>query len=113
MRFYYTFAWLSLAHTLHAATLPEGVALAADNPSEQEYEKRCVVAANNDGTDDSPAIIKAFTECQKNGHIVFENTTYNIEKVMSFKDLDHVKVDIRGTLIVRLATLGKLLAALF
>ncbi|KAL2108845.1 hypothetical protein VUR80DRAFT_3318 [Thermomyces stellatus] len=99
MRFYYTFAWLSLAHTLHAATLPEGVALAADNPSEQEYEKRCVVAANNDGTDDSPAIIKAFTECQKNGHIVFENTTYNIEKVMSFKDLDHVKVDIRGTLI--------------
>ncbi|KAM0323261.1 hypothetical protein ACHAQA_008852 [Verticillium albo-atrum] len=64
-----------------------------------KYQKRCVVAANNDGTDDSPSIIESFTKCRKNGVIVFENTTYHIEKAMAFKDLDNVKVDIKGTLL--------------
>lgn len=67
-----------------------------------KYGRRCVVPANNDGTDDSPAIIEAFTKCHKNAVVVFQNTTYNIEQAMAFKDLHNVKVDIKGTLLVSL-----------
>ncbi|TQN66566.1 Alpha-L-rhamnosidase rgxB, partial [Colletotrichum shisoi] len=47
----------------------------------QPKAAKCVVPANDDGTDDAPAILKAFEECKSNeckskGHIVFENTTY-------------------------------------
>ncbi|TQN66377.1 putative exopolygalacturonase X [Colletotrichum shisoi] len=42
----------------------------------QPKAAKCVVPANGDGTNDAPAILKAFDDCKSNGHIVFENTTY-------------------------------------
>ncbi|KAH8429383.1 uncharacterized protein LDX57_007047 [Aspergillus melleus] len=63
-----------------------------------EYVRTCVIPANGDGSDDSPGIIQAFKKCQKDGVIVFKNTTYNINTAMEFKDLNNVKVDIKGTL---------------
>jgi hypothetical protein len=66
-----------------------------------KYGHRCVVPANDDGTDDSPAIIEAFKKCRNNSVIVFKNTTYNIERAIAVKDLHNVKVDIKGTLLVR------------
>ncbi|EEY20545.1 polygalacturonase [Verticillium alfalfae VaMs.102] len=45
------------------------------------------------------AIIQGFEKCRENSVIVFQNTTYNIEKAMSFKHLDNVRIEIKGTLL--------------
>lgn len=106
MKLFHASLALSLAHiTCVSGQADVDDIPAAKKPDGQEYEKKCTIAANDDGSDDSAAIIDAFTECQRDGHIVFENTTYNIEKAMSFKSLDHVKIDIKGTLRVRPLTL--------
>ncbi|KAF4843177.1 Alpha-L-rhamnosidase rgxB [Colletotrichum siamense] len=65
----------------------------------QAKSTQCVVPANNDGSDDTPAILAAFDECKTDGHIVFENVTYHIGQVMKTTDLNNVKVDIKGTLL--------------
>ncbi|KAF6814317.1 exo-rhamnogalacturonase b [Colletotrichum plurivorum] len=64
----------------------------------QPKATKCVIPAKGDGSDDSPAILEAFDKCKSNGHIVFENTTYYIDKVMNTTELDDVKIDIKGTL---------------
>lgn len=61
--------------------------------------RRCVIAANNDGTDDSPAILAAFSKCKRDSEIIFQNTTYNIGQVMKISDLDNVKIEVHGTLL--------------
>lgn len=61
---------------------------------------QCVVPANGDGSDDTPAILAAFDKCKTDGHIVFENVTYHIGQVMKTTDLNNVKIDIKGTLLV-------------
>lgn len=61
--------------------------------------RRCVIPANNNGTDDSPAIIAAFSECRRDSEIIFKNTTYNIAQVMNITDLDNVKIEVHGTLL--------------
>lgn len=61
--------------------------------------RRCVIPANNDGTDDSPAIIAAFSKCSRDSEIIFQNTTYNIAKVMNLTNLENVKIEIHGTLL--------------
>ncbi|KAF6833805.1 exo-rhamnogalacturonase b [Colletotrichum musicola] len=65
----------------------------------QPKATKCVIPANGDGSDDSPAILEAFDKCKSNGHIVFENTTYYVGKVMNTTELDDVKIDIKGTLL--------------
>jgi hypothetical protein len=60
--------------------------------------KTCTIPANEDGTDDAPAIIKAFKRCKKDSTIIFQNTTYNIGTVMNLKGLDNVRIDIQGRL---------------
>ncbi|KAF3803790.1 Alpha-L-rhamnosidase rgxB [Colletotrichum gloeosporioides] len=60
---------------------------------------QCVVPANGDGSDDTPAILAAFDKCKTDGHIVFENVTYHIGQVMKTTDLNNVKIDIKGTLL--------------
>lgn len=61
--------------------------------------RRCVIPAKNDGTDDSPAILAAFRDCKRDSEIVFQNTTYNIARVMRVTDLENVKVEVHGTLL--------------
>ncbi|KAI8245445.1 hypothetical protein K4K57_000143 [Colletotrichum sp. SAR 10_99] len=65
----------------------------------QAKSAQCVVPANGDGSDDTPAILAAFDKCKTDGHIVFENVTYHIGQVMKTTDLNNVKIDIKGTLL--------------
>ncbi|CEL08645.1 hypothetical protein ASPCAL11792 [Aspergillus calidoustus] len=60
--------------------------------------KTCTVPATEDGSDDAPAIIKAFKRCKRDSTIIFQNTTYNIGTAMNLKDLDNVRIDIQGRL---------------
>ncbi|KAG9082825.1 hypothetical protein FRC06_004837, partial [Ceratobasidium sp. 370] len=59
----------------------------------------CVLTPGGEGVDDSPAILDAFNECGHNGRIVFQNTTYHIERVMNTTGLVNCTVDIEGTLL--------------
>lgn len=62
--------------------------------------KTCVVPALGDpDQDDAPAILEAFEECKRDGHIVFENTTYHVRGVMNTTDLRDVDVEIKGRLL--------------
>ncbi|KAL4884225.1 exopolygalacturonase B [Aspergillus karnatakaensis] len=61
--------------------------------------KKCVVKAQNDGTDDAPAIRQAFDICGHNGNVIFENTTYHINSPLTTTDLFDCRVDIFGTLL--------------
>lgn len=66
----------------------------------QAKSTQCVVPANGDGSDDTPAILAVFDKCKTDGHIVFENVTYHIGQIMNTTDLNNVKIDIKGTLLV-------------
>ncbi|KAK6538620.1 hypothetical protein TWF694_010198 [Orbilia ellipsospora] len=58
----------------------------------------CIVAANNSGSDDTPAILDAFGKCSRNAKIVFQNTTYNVNQVMNTTNLYNCEIEIHGTL---------------
>jgi hypothetical protein len=65
----------------------------------------CVVpAAGNASVDDAPAILSAFNRCGRGGHIIFTNTTYNINSTMNTTGLSDVQIDIYGTLLVGLTS---------
>ncbi|KAE9582786.1 hypothetical protein CGMCC3_g1123 [Colletotrichum fructicola] len=64
----------------------------------------CTVPANNNGTDDSPAILAAFKECRKGRRIVFSNTTYHVNQMMTTTDLEDTQIEIHGTLLVEFFT---------
>ncbi|KAJ7098255.1 glycoside hydrolase family 28 protein [Mycena epipterygia] len=59
----------------------------------------CTVHPSGNFTDDSPAIIDAFTLCGQGGTIEFLNETYWIEKVMNTTGLNDVNINLRGTLL--------------
>jgi hypothetical protein len=59
----------------------------------------CHVPAAANGADSAPAIEAAFKQCGRNGKVVFDNTTYSINSVMSITGLSNVEVDVRGTLL--------------
>ncbi|KAK5082513.1 hypothetical protein LTR70_008206 [Exophiala xenobiotica] len=62
--------------------------------------KTCSIPAlNNPQGDDSPAILAAFNECKRDGHIIFENTTYYIGIVMKTTGLKDVDIEVKGTLL--------------
>ncbi|KAF8608389.1 pectin lyase-like protein [Ceratobasidium sp. AG-I] len=60
---------------------------------------QCVLTPGGAGVDDSAAILDAFAQCGHNGHIVFQNTTYHIERVMNTTGLSNCTIDIEGTLL--------------
>ncbi|KAJ7150942.1 glycoside hydrolase family 28 protein [Mycena crocata] len=62
-------------------------------------DARCTVIPSRNFTDDSPAIVDAFTLCGQGGSIEFLNETYWIEKVMNTTGLNDVQIDLRGTLL--------------
>ena len=67
----------------------------------------CTVVPSADGGDDSSAIITAFEQCNVDASVVFLNTTYRIERVMKTAGLRNVKVDLGGTLLVRISVFAR------
>ena len=49
--------------------------------------------------DDTPQILQAFSQCGKDGTIVFREGTYNIRQVMDTTDLRNVSIEIHGTFV--------------
>lgn len=65
----------------------------------------CQVSAAGDPTiDDGPAILAAFQECSSNARVVFGNNTYHVNSVLNISNLQNVKIDIYGTLLVSFQT---------
>ncbi|KAJ6532763.1 glycoside hydrolase family 28 protein [Mycena vulgaris] len=65
----------------------------------REARHTCTVHPSGNFTDDSPAIVDAFSLCGQGGTIVFLNETYWIEKVMNTTGLNDVRIDLSGTLL--------------
>ncbi|KAG6815494.1 hypothetical protein H0H87_001272 [Tephrocybe sp. NHM501043] len=62
--------------------------------------KVCKVHPSPDGvSDDAPAIRKAFKECGRDGHIIFDDALFHIESVLQTTDLCNVVIDLPGTLL--------------
>ncbi|KAH8759684.1 glycoside hydrolase family 28 protein [Hyaloscypha sp. PMI_1271] len=68
------------------------------NPGAKD-KKTCTIKPSLDGSDDTPAILKAFDSCGKNGRIVFINETYHVNTVMNTTGLENVDIDLYGTLL--------------
>jgi galacturan 1,4-alpha-galacturonidase len=49
--------------------------------------------------DDTPQILQAFSQCGKDGTIIFREGTYNIRQVMDTTDLRNVSIEIHGTFV--------------
>ncbi|CAE6417581.1 unnamed protein product, partial [Rhizoctonia solani] len=60
---------------------------------------QCTLAPGGEGVDDSQAIVDAFDQCGQNGHVIFQNATYHIERVLNTTGLSNCTVDIQGTLL--------------
>lgn len=58
----------------------------------------CHVEPTENGGDSAPAILSAFEQCGRNGKIIFSNTTYRIDSIMTTVGLHNVEIDVRGTL---------------
>ncbi|KAI0466869.1 glycoside hydrolase family 28 protein [Xylaria cf. heliscus] len=73
--------------------------LSLSSASLHKPRSQCIVPANNDGTDDTPSILAAFSKCRSHARIVFQNTTYYIDQVMNTTDLVETDIEIHGTLL--------------
>jgi galacturan 1,4-alpha-galacturonidase len=80
----------------HDASTPHGLS-PYTYPRSSRYT--CTVPASDDGSDDAPAIVAAFEECNNGGNVIFSNTTYNIQTPMNTTGLNDVHVDVYGTLL--------------
>jgi hypothetical protein len=60
----------------------------------------CTVTPAGNGSDDSAAIIEAFTECKADSKIVFPSMNFSIQRVMTTVGLQNVQVDMSGYLLV-------------
>jgi galacturan 1,4-alpha-galacturonidase len=70
-------------------------------PNPGAKDTTCTIKPSLDGSDDTPAILKAFDSCGKNGRIVFINETYHVNTVMNTTGLENVDIDLYGTLLVK------------
>lgn len=60
-------------------------------PASSARNKTCVVPASGDGSDDGPAILKAFQSCNPGGSVVLSaNTTYTVGTALDLTFLKHV-----------------------
>lgn len=60
--------------------------------------KTCEVKSGDPNGDDTPAILEAFNECKKDGHILFTNTTYYVGQAMTTTGLKNVDIELQGTM---------------
>ena len=73
----------------------------ASSAIELKRRASCTISANEDGSDDTPALLEAFEECGTDGRIIFQNKTYHIDQIMTTTGLSNAEIDIYGTLLVR------------
>jgi galacturan 1,4-alpha-galacturonidase len=53
----------------------------------------CYVKSNNDGTDDSPAILKAVADCNNGGRVIFrQQNNYTIGTALDLTHLEHIDI---------------------
>jgi hypothetical protein len=71
-------------------------------PHGPKDKKTCNVKPSLNGSDDAPAILRAFHAYGINGRIVFINETYHVNTVMNTTGLENVDIDLYGTRLVRL-----------
>ncbi|KAI0805627.1 pectin lyase-like protein [Xylaria sp. FL0064] len=65
-----------------------------------DTRKTCTVdAGGSNATDDAPAIINAFKDCDRGGRVVFQPTTYYVNTVMNITWVDDVEIDWQGKLL--------------
>lgn len=74
--------------------------LVESDDSNRGYRKVCIVPSCKDGSDDAPAVLRAFEECGNHGRVEFLNETYYIESIMNISGLNDVEIDLKGTLLV-------------
>ncbi|KAF2656991.1 glycoside hydrolase family 28 protein [Lophiostoma macrostomum CBS 122681] len=68
-------------------------------PASSNRTKTCTVKSSGNGTDDSPAILKAIDDCNDGGHVVFgAGEKYTIGTALDLTHLKHIDLDIQGTL---------------
>ncbi|KAH8601915.1 polygalacturonase [Bisporella sp. PMI_857] len=65
-------------------------------PTSPPRFKTCYVKAKGNGTDDAPAILKAFHDCNNGGTVVL-NLNYTIGTALDLTFLNHVDVALTGT----------------
>ncbi|TFK63573.1 pectin lyase-like protein [Pluteus cervinus] len=58
----------------------------------------CIVPHNNDGSDDSPAILSSFTQCSINSTITFEQAEYQALTPISLVGLENVTIFLNGNI---------------
>lgn len=63
------------------------------------HRRTCVVSPSSNGTDDTPAILKAFDDCGHSGQIVLANGTFHINQIMNTTGLKDCGIDIHGTML--------------
>jgi len=69
-------------------------------------KKTCTLTASADGTDDTPAVLKVFSDCGTDGHIIFPKGVYHINSIMNTQTLKNVDIDLYGTLLVSSSSLS-------
>ncbi|KAI9037715.1 putative extracellular exo-polygalacturonase [Aspergillus affinis] len=66
-------------------------------PTSHQRNKTCRVPAHGDGTDDSPAILKAIKKCNNGGKVVFdEDKEYTIGTALDLTFLKNIDLEILG-----------------
>lgn len=64
-----------------------------------ERTQTCTIPASRNGTDDSGAVLSALHQCNNGGTVVFKpDTTYVIGKPLNLSFLQHVDLEIQGTI---------------
>ncbi|EIN08863.1 pectin lyase-like protein [Punctularia strigosozonata HHB-11173 SS5] len=64
------------------------------------HAAECVVPHNENGTDDSPAILEAFTTCAEDSVITFQQKNYSAYTPMSWVNLKNVTINLQGNLLL-------------
>lgn len=70
-------------------------------PSSPSRDRICLVKSHNDGvTDDSADILSAIAKCNNGGHVIFsEDQKYVIGTALDLSNLNHIDLDIRGSIL--------------
>ncbi|KAJ7279087.1 pectin lyase fold/virulence factor [Mycena rebaudengoi] len=70
------------------------------HPPPPPPKKNCVVEHNRNGADDSPHILKAFSDCATNSVITFQAANYSAYTPVSLVGLDNVVIHLNGNLLL-------------
>ncbi|KAH6840894.1 glycoside hydrolase family 28 protein [Chaetomium sp. MPI-CAGE-AT-0009] len=84
-----------------AAIVKEGstciVTPISETPAAVAHQDKHAITPRQSPPDDTPQILSAFSQCGKDGTVIFREGTYHIRQVMDTTDLRNVSVEIHGT----------------